>query len=58
MPQRPIVPLHGCSDRSESLRPWRALLAERRYSTAEIHLGGHTSVSNEITSKDLAACVC
>jgi hypothetical protein len=58
MPQRPIVPLHGCSDRSKNLRPWRALLSERRYSTAEIHLGRHVPLGNEITSKDLAACVC
>lgn len=54
MSQRPIVLLRGCSDRAESLRPWRAILIERRYSTAEINLGRYV----EITSKDLAACVC
>ena len=54
MPKRPIVLLHGYSDNAESLEPWRDILTDRGYATAEIHLGQYISLSNEITIKDLA----
>lgn len=58
MPQRPIVLPHGCRDPSEGLRPSRAILIERRCSTADIQLGRHVYLRSELTSKALPACVC
>jgi hypothetical protein len=58
MPQRPIVLPQGSRDPAEGLRPSRAILIERRRSTADIPLGRHVSLSNQLTSKALAACVC
>ena len=58
MPQRPIVLPHGCRDPAEGLRPSGAILIERRCSTADISLGGHVFLRNELTGKALAACVC
>ena len=58
MPQRPIVLPHGCRHAAEELRPSRAILIERPCSIARIPLGRHVSLSNKLTSKALAACVC
>jgi hypothetical protein len=57
MPQRPIVLLHGCRDPVEGLRPSRAILIERRCSTADIPLCRRISLSNQLTSKALGPCV-
>jgi hypothetical protein len=58
MSDRPIVLLHGYSDRGESFGRWREILAKERakngYPVTEIHVGDYVTLSDEITLKDIA----
>src|SRR5688572_9947489 len=54
MPRRPVVFIHGYSDRGASFAKWRRALEQRGYLSTEIHLGNYISLSNEISIKDIA----
>ncbi|HKY20158.1 MAG TPA: hypothetical protein VJM31_02970 [Vicinamibacterales bacterium] len=54
MPKRPIVLVHGYSDKGPSFHAWRDALAAHGYDATTIHLGHYVSLSNEITIKDIA----
>jgi hypothetical protein len=52
---RPVVLLHGYSDRGKSLQAWGDALARAAGATpVPIHLSQYVSLSNEITIKDIA----
>ena len=53
---RPLIILHGYSDKPESAAKWRAILAapERDYNVRDVHVGGYASLTNEVTIKDVA----
>lgn len=52
---RPIVLIHGYSDKGESLRAWRdALVGKGAGEAIAVHLSQYVSLSNEITIKDIA----
>ena len=51
---RPIVLVHGYSDRGESFDPWRGRLEADGRPTSTINVGNYVSLSNEITLKDIA----
>lgn len=54
MASRPVVLVHGYSDRGESFAPWRdALLAAGR-TAAEISTCSYQTLTNELTIKDVA----
>ena len=38
--QRPVVILHGYSDKPESADQWRRILREQHKPTVDIHVGG------------------
>ncbi len=54
MAKRPVVLVHGYSDKGPSFQVWRDRLAARGYDATTIHLGNYVSLSNEITIKDIA----
>jgi hypothetical protein len=55
MTPRPIVLLHGYSDRGESFGRWRELLErDGGYATETIHVSDYVTLSDEITIKDVA----
>lgn len=55
MPRRPLVLLHGYSDKGASFARWREILErDGGYETTTIHVGDYVSLSNEVTLKDLA----
>jgi hypothetical protein len=54
MPNRPVVLVHGYSDKGPSFQAWRDRLAALGYDATTIHLGNYVSLSNEITIKDIA----
>jgi hypothetical protein len=54
MPKRPIVLVHGYSDRGPSFTRWSEVLAARGFDATTIHLGSYVSLSNEISVKDIA----
>jgi hypothetical protein len=54
MPKRPIVLVHGYSDKGESFKRWCDILTAAGYDATTIHLGSYVSLSNEITIKDIA----
>jgi hypothetical protein len=54
VPKRPIVLVHGYSDKGPSFQAWRDKLAAQGYDATTIHLGNYVSLSNEITIKDIA----
>lgn len=54
MPKRPIVLVHGYSDKGESFKRWCDILTAAGYDATAIHLGSYVSLSNEITIKDIA----
>ena len=54
MAKRPIVLVHGYSDKGASFGRWRAALQAQGYDAATIHLGSYVSLSNEISIKDIA----
>jgi hypothetical protein len=51
---RPLVLVHGYSDRGESCSRWVELLSGAGYQVTEIHVADYISLSNEITIKDIA----
>ena len=54
MARRPVVLIHGYSDRGASFAKWSQALEQRGYLSTEIHLGNYISLSNEISIKDIA----
>lgn len=54
MAKRPIVLVHGYSDRGDSFRRWREILEAAGYDATTIHVGNYVSLSNEVTIKDIA----
>jgi hypothetical protein len=54
LPKRPVVLLHGYSDRGASFEAWRNRLLAAGYSATAIHLAEYVSLSNEVTVKDIA----
>jgi hypothetical protein len=54
VPKRPVVLVHGYSDKGPSFQTWRDRLAARGLDATTIHLGNYVSLSNEITIKDIA----
>lgn len=55
MPKRPIVIIHGYSDKGESFRGWRDLLVNRLgYDPSQVHICSYRSLTNEISIKDIA----
>lgn len=54
MPKRPIVLVHGYSDKGTSFKRWCDLLTAQGYDATTIRLGNYVSLSNEITIKDIA----
>jgi hypothetical protein len=54
MPKRPIVLVHGYSDKGPSFERWAQVLTARGFDATTIHLGSYVSLSNEITVKDIA----
>lgn len=55
MPVRPIVLIHGYSDRGESFHHWKTLLVNKGgYPPAQVRICSYRSLVNEITVKDIA----
>lgn len=55
MAKRPIVIVHGYSDRGERFRTWRDMLINRMgYAPSEVNVFSYRSLTNEITIKDVA----
>jgi hypothetical protein len=54
MPRRPIVLVHGYSDKGASFKTWCDALGRAGYDATTIHLGNYISLSNEITIRDIA----
>lgn len=54
MPRRPIILVHGYSDKGESFQRWNEELTQHGYDATTVHLGNYVSLSNEITIKDIA----
>ncbi|MBM4192780.1 MAG: hypothetical protein FJ202_00170 [Gemmatimonadetes bacterium] len=55
MPKRPLVIVHGYSDKGESFRKWKDILVARcGYSADQVHICSYRSLTNEITIKDIA----
>ena len=53
-PSRPIVIVHGYSDRGKSASAWCRLLSRAGYDATNIHVSEYVSLSNEVTIKDIA----
>jgi hypothetical protein len=51
---RPIVLVHGYSDRGERFESWRRRLEADGRPTSAINVGNYVSLTNEITIKDIA----
>lgn len=51
MPKRPIVLVHGYSDRGESFAPWAKILRDQQY---DVRVVTYASLVNEISVKDIA----
>ncbi len=55
MPKRPLVIIHGYSDKGESFRGWRDILVNRLgYSPSQVHICSYRSLTNEISIRDIA----
>lgn len=54
MAKRPVLLIHGYSDRGESFREWARILAANGYATHEVHAFSYVSLANEISVKDIA----
>lgn len=54
MPQRPIVLIHGYSDKGESFDAWREALAPHGYALTAIHTCEYETLTNEVSVKDIA----
>jgi hypothetical protein len=53
-PDRPVVLVHGYSDRGASFVPWANMLREYKINAKVINIVTYKSLTNEITIKDLA----
>ena len=53
-PTRPVVLVHGYSDRGASFVHWAKALKERGFTTEPIEIVTYKSLTNEVTIKDLA----
>lgn len=51
---RPLVLIHGYSDRGTSFRPWVNALRARGLDVRDVRVSNYRSLTNEITIKDLA----
>jgi hypothetical protein len=54
MAHRPIVLIHGYSDKGESFRTWVNKLTERGYDRQNIHVCSYETLTNEVTISDIA----
>jgi alpha-beta hydrolase superfamily lysophospholipase len=54
VPRRPLVLVHGYSDRAESFDPWVRALTARGYDVAAVHVCSYRSLTNEVTIRDVA----
>lgn len=54
MPRRPVVLIHGYSDKGRSFARWSEILQSRGFDVSEVHIANYVSLSNEITIKDIA----
>ncbi len=54
MPRRPVVLIHGYSDRGESFLPWRDALVAAGYDAHDVSVCSYQSLTNEISVKDVA----
>ncbi|HEX5972179.1 MAG TPA: hypothetical protein VFY85_09645 [Gemmatimonadaceae bacterium] len=54
MPRRPVVLIHGYSDRGESFLPWRDALVAAGYQAHDIPVCSYQTLTNEISVKDIA----
>lgn len=54
MATRPVVLLHGYSDRGRSYRRWREILGAEGYELHEIHTANYETLTNEISLDDIA----
>jgi hypothetical protein len=52
--RRPVVIVHGYSDKGKSALNWHNLLCEAGYGATDIHVSEYVSLSNEVTIKDIA----
>lgn len=52
--KRPVILVHGYSDRARSLETWRDGLEQRGHDVSAIHLCEYETLTNEITIKDIA----
>jgi hypothetical protein len=53
MKQRPVVLVHGYSDKGESFQRWCAELEKAGYNMKELNVCSYESLTNEITIKDV-----
>lgn len=51
---RPVVIVHGYSDKGATARNWCACLKKAGYEPHEIHVADYLTISNEVTIKDIA----
>src|SRR5690348_2639820 len=54
MPRRPVVLIHGYSDRGESFLRWRDALVTAGYDAHDIPVCSYQTLTNEISVKDIA----
>ena len=54
MPRRPVVLIHGYSDRGESFLRWRDVLVANGYDAHTISVCSYQTLTNEISVKDVA----
>jgi len=54
MPRRPVVLIHGYSDKGESFDTWKHALEARGYDATTISVCSYETLTNEITIKDIA----
>jgi len=54
VPRRPVVLIHGYSDRGESFLHWRDALVAAGYDAHDIPVCSYQTLTNEITVKDIA----
>ena len=52
--QRPIVLIHGYSDKGQSFKRWRDILVQNGYDADQVHICTYQSLTNEVNIKDIA----
>lgn len=53
-PTRPVVIVHGYSDRGKSASEWCRRLTAAGYDVSDIHVADYLTLTNEVTIKDIA----